>query len=472
MVFSSLIFLYLFLPAVLLLYFLLLERCRIAVLLAFSLVFYGFGEPAYLVIMLASITANFIFGAYIGKNKLSSPHKTKIVLALSVALNLAVLCFFKYTDFFIENIALLPGLTGKLRPLGIALPLGISLYTFQSMSYAIDVYRDDAQVQKSCTKFALYVSFFPQLIAGPIVRYKTIAAQLDSREENWEKRRSGLVRFMVGLAKKVLLANSFGQLWDFFSAMPAGERSLLGAWLGAAAFTMQIYFDFGGYSDMAIGLGRLFGFSFSENFQYPYLSKSITEFWGKRWHISLGTWFKEYLYIPLGGNRCTIPRHIFNLCIVWLLTGFWHGASWNFVLWGAYYAVLLVLEKYLLLKWLKRAPAWLSTLYSLFFVMIGWVIFSLNSFAEIAAYMRSMFVFAAPGFIDDTVRYVLSGWTPLLLIGVAACTPAGAMLMRRLRVRSERIYTLAEAVLCVAALVVCTAYIVDANYNPFLYFRF
>ncbi len=472
MVFSSLIFLYLFLPAVVLCYFLIPARHRIAVLLFFSLIFYAFGEPAYLLIMLVSITANFLFGAAVGKTKDSSPKKAKAIVAFSVIFNLALLCFFKYTDFFIENLAMLPLLSGKLKALGIALPLGISFYTFQSMSYTIDVYRGDAEVQKSFAKFATYVSFFPQLIAGPIVRYKTIAAQLDGREESWEKRRSGLVRFIIGLSKKVLLANSFGQLWDMFSALAPAERSMAGAWLGAIAFTLQIYFDFGGYSDMAIGLGRIFGFSFSENFNYPYISKSITEFWGKRWHVSLGTWFKEYLYIPLGGNRRGIPRHILNICIVWLLTGFWHGASWNFVLWGAYYALLLIIEKYFLLKWLKRLPDWISVIYSLFFVILGWVIFSLNSMSDIAGYMQSMFSAGNAGFMNDTVRYILSGWTPLLLVGALASTPVCASLMQRLKERSLRFYTAAEAVLCLLSLIVCTAYIVDASYNPFLYFRF
>ncbi len=472
MVFSSLIFLYLFLPAVLLLYFFVKPKYRLAVLLVYSLLFYGFGEPALLVVMIASILSNYMFGASVARLKEREPDKARLIVAISVAFNLGVLCFFKYTDFFIENLTRIPWLASRLHPLGIALPLGISFYTFQSMSYTIDVYRGDAKVQKSLTKFALYVSFFPQLIAGPIVRYKTIAAQLESREENWEKRRSGLIRFMVGLSKKVLLANSFGQLWDFFSALPAGERSIGGAWLGAIAFTLQIYFDFGGYSDMAIGLGRIFGFSFSENFHYPYMSRSITEFWGKRWHISLGTWFREYLYIPLGGNRCPIPRHILNICIVWLLTGFWHGASWNFVLWGAYYALLLVFEKYFLLKYLKRAPSWLSIAYSLFFVILGWVIFSLNSFGEIASYMRSMFVCGAAGWLGDTLRYTLLGWTPILLVGMIACTPIAATLMQKLKCKSARMYDVAETVLCALALVICTAYIVDANYNPFLYFRF
>ncbi len=472
MVFSSLIFLYLFLPSVLICYFLTPARYRIAVLLFFSLLFYGFGEPVYLLIMLLSILVNFYFGAAVGKIKAYAPQKAKLYLIFSIVFNLGLLCFFKYTDFFIENLALLPGLKGRISPLGIALPLGISFYTFQSMSYAIDVYRNDAPVQKSLTKFATYVSFFPQLIAGPIVRYKTIADQLESREENWEKRRSGLIRFMIGLSKKVLLANAFGQLWDKFSMLPIEGRSVLGAWLGAIAFSLQIYFDFGGYSDMAIGLGRLFGFSFAENFDYPYTTKSITEFWGKRWHISLGTWFKEYLYIPLGGNRCSIPRHILNLSIVWLLTGFWHGASWNFVLWGAYYAVLLILEKYFLLNWLKKIPSWIASVYSLFFVVLGWVIFANDSLSGVLSYMRSMFVCTAAGLVDQSVLYCLNGWTPLFLVGFLACTPLAAKVMKRIAIKYKRIYPALEIVLCLLALVICTAYIVDASYNPFLYFRF
>lgn len=472
MVFSSLVFLYIFLPAVLLCYFLCPARYRLIVLLLFSLAFYGFGEPLYLAVMLLSITANYFFGARVGRLRVQAPDKAKRLVGWSVAFNLLVLCFFKYTDFFIENLALLPIWQGRLRPLGVALPLGISFYTFQSMSYAIDVYRGDADVQKSYTKFALYVSLFPQLIAGPIVRYKTIAEQLDARRENIEKFRSGVVCFMIGLAKKVLLANAFGQLWETFSALPDGSRSVMGAWIGILAYTFQIYFDFGGYSDMAIGLGRMFGFDFQINFNYPYLSRSVTEFWGRRWHISLGTWFKEYLYIPLGGNRCSVPRHILNLAIVWLLTGFWHGASWNFVLWGAYYALLLIVEKYGLRGVLDKLPKALTVLYTFFLVMMGWVIFALPSLSAIGGYLSSLFCVREAGLIDDAARYALKQWLPLLTVGFVACTPLCRDGFRRLKACLPRLYEVSEAVLCLLGLILCTAYIVDASYNPFLYFRF
>ncbi len=472
MVFSSLVFLYGFLPAVLLCYFLCPPRYRVLVLLLFSLFFYGFGEPLYLAVMLLSITANYLFGAQVGRLRERAPEKAKRLVGWSVVFNLLVLCFFKYTDFFIENLALLPVWQGRLRPLGVALPLGISFYTFQSMSYAVDVYRGDAAVQKNYTKFALYVALFPQLIAGPIVRYKTIAEQLDARSENAEKFRSGVVCFMIGLSKKVLLANAFGQLWNTFSDLPVSGRSVMGAWLGILAYTFQIYFDFGGYSDMAIGLGRMFGFDFQINFNYPYLSKSVTEFWGRRWHISLGTWFKEYLYIPLGGNRCSIPRHIFNLAVVWLLTGFWHGASWNFVLWGAYYAVLLILEKYCLRRVLDKLPKALSVLYTFFLVMMGWVIFALPSLQSIAGYVSSLFCAHEAGLVDDAARYALSQWLPLLAVGVIACTPLCRDAFRAFKARMPRVYAVSEAVLCLVGLLLCTAYIVDASYNPFLYFRF
>lgn len=469
MVFSSLVFLYLFLPAVLLCYFLCPKKHRLFVLLLFSLLFYGFGEPKYLAVMLLSIAANYGFGAAVGRFRDTDRVQAKRLVAVSVVFNLLLLCFFKYTDFFLENLSLLPGLSG-IRPLSIVLPIGISFYTFQSMSYPIDVYRHDAPPQKSFVKFALYVALFPQLIAGPIVRYKTIADQLDVRTESMQKLESGVVTFIIGLSKKVLLANAFGQLWDVFRL--AGTRSVVGAWIGIVAFALQIYFDFGGYSDMAIGLGRMFGFSFQLNFRYPYLSRSITEFWSERWHISLGTWFREYVYIPLGGNRCALPRRMFNLAVVWLLTGFWHGASWNFILWGAYYAVLLIIEKQFLLRYLKRAPAFVSTLYTLFAVLIGWVLFALTDMGDIAAYLCSLFGAGGAGLIDEAAHYALSGWLPMLAVGCIACTPLAANLFSRFALRRPRVARAAGAVLCLLALLLCTAYIVEASYNPFLYFRF
>lgn len=469
MVFSSLVFLYLFLPAVLLTYFVCPKRHRMLVLLVMSLLFYGYGEPRYLVVMFASIALNFLFGAAVGRCRDTDRARARRLVAFCVACNLLLLCFFKYTDFLLENLARIPGLSG-IAPLGVALPIGISFYTFQSMSYPIDVYRHDADVQHSPVKFGAYVSLFPQLIAGPIVRYKTIAGQLDERVESPEKLQSGVVLFIIGLSKKVLLANAFGQLWDVFGASDA--RSALGAWIGIAAFALQIYFDFGGYSDMAVGLGRMFGFDFPVNFRYPYLSRSVSEFWGERWHISLGTWFREYVYIPLGGNRRGLPRNLFNLAVVWLLTGLWHGASWNFLLWGAYYAVLLIVEKLFLLRILKRAPAAASTAYTLLATLVGWVIFALTDMGGIAAYLRNLVGVGTTGFVDQTTRYALSGWLPTLLIGVVAATPLCANLFNRLRSRFPRASSAARAVLCLLALALCTAYIVDASYNPFLYFRF
>jgi len=472
MVFSSLVFLFIFLPAVLICYFLCPKRYRIQVLLIFSLLFYGWGEPLYLIVMLFSIGMNFLFGALVGKWRDTKRKKAKGIVVISVIFNLLLLGFFKYMDFFLENLALIPAFSSWAKPLGAVLPIGISFYTFQSMSYAIDIYRYDADVQRSFSKFATYVSFFPQLIAGPIVRYKTIADQLESRKESIEIFRSGVVRFVIGLSKKVLLANAFGQLWEAFSTLAPAARSVSGAWIGIIAFTLQIYFDFGGYSDMAIGLGRMFGFELQMNFNYPYQSRSVSEFWAKRWHVSLGTWFREYLYFPLGGNRCSVSRNMLNLAIVWLLTGFWHGASWNFLLWGAYYAVILILEKRFLLKVLDRLPKWISTVYTLFLVVIGWVLFANTDLADMGAYLGNLFGIGCAGAVDDFAIYSLLGWLPMLVIGFFACTPAAAKLMNRFREKAPRAYPIVEAVLCLLALVLCTAYIVDASYNPFLYFRF
>lgn len=470
MVFSSIVFLFLFLPLVLFLYYICPKKFRNVVLLIFSLIFYGWGEPLYLVIMIGSIVANFIFGAVVGKYRDIDRTKAKIFVALSVVFNLGVLGFFKYANFFIENVSNAFGIEPNL--LAVALPIGISFYTFQSMSYAIDIYRHDVDVNKSIVNFATYVSLFPQLIAGPIIRYKTIAQQLSTRVESMSMFSSGVVRFTIGLAKKVLLANAFGQLWEMYSALPAGERSLLGAWLGIIGFTLQIYFDFGGYSDMAIGLGRMFGFEFQINFLYPYTSKNISEFWGKRWHISLGTWFKEYLYIPLGGNRRSIPRNYLNIFIVWLLTGFWHGANWNFLIWGVYYAIILIIEKAFLLKWLNRAPRWLTSLYVMFFVIISWVIFACVDLNHGTAYFGNMFGAGNGALINDFTLYQLSGWWPMLIIGIIACTPLAANIWNKIKAKNERVIGVLKPVFVALGLIACTAYIVSATYNPFLYFRF
>ena len=371
MLFSSVPFLFYFLPCVLLVYFLVPGTLKNGVLLLASLLFYGWGEPVFIVLMLFSITVNYINGMLIGRWRLTQQKKAKTVLVLNVVINLALLGFFKYYDLIAETLSLLPFL--DIKPLGIALPISISFYTFQTMSYPIDVYRGDADVQRNYVSFGTFVALFPQLIAGPIVRYKDVADQLGFRANSIDQFSSGVERFMVGVAKKVLIANSLGKLWDYYAAMGPGELTFLGSWLGIAAFTLQIYFDFSGYSDMAIGLGRMIGFEFKENFNYPYISTSVTEFW-RRWHMSLGTWFRDYVYIPIGGNRCGRGRQLFNIFVVWALTGIWHGANWTFLLWGLYYAVFLMFEKLFFLRALEKSRVF-GHIYTIIIVMFGWVIF-------------------------------------------------------------------------------------------------
>ena len=462
MVFSSLLFLFFYLPATLLVYYLVPSKWRNLWLFLVNLVFYGWEEKAYVLLMLFSIAVNYAAGLLVEAHRDRGPG----ILAVNAVINLGLLFFFKYYDFLAAGLGRLPFLS-FLHPLGIALPIGISFYTFQNMSYPIDVYRGDARSQRSFLRYGTYVALFPQLIAGPIVRYKDIADQLEGRKETKELFASGVCRFCVGLSKKVLLANSIGALWDTYKAMDPAALSAADAWLGAVAFTFQIYFDFSGYSDMAIGLGRMLGFEFVENFNYPYISKSITEFW-RRWHISLSSWFRDYVYIPLGGNRRGLRRQLLNLLIVWALTGIWHGASWNFLLWGLYYALLLILEKLFLYKRLEKAPAWLGRLYALLLVVVGWVLFSVEDLPACAAYLRSMF-FGGSGLVSGTFLYYLRSFAPSLLVMALASTPLPKMLFSRL---PEKVGLVVKPVLVLASLLLCTAYLVDSTYNPFLYFRF
>ena len=465
MVFSSLTFLFLYLPLTLLVYFLSPLRWRNFVLLVVSLLFYGWGEPVYIVIMFLSIIIDYTHGLLVEKFR-SDDKKARWFVAQSVIFNLALLGFFKYWDFIAANLSLIPGI--DLPQLGIPLPIGISFYTFQTMSYTIDVYRKDAPVQRNMVDFGAFVTMFPQLIAGPIVQYKTVAADLRHRLHTSENFALGARRFCVGLAKKVLLANSIGALWeDCLAAHGAGTLPVLGGWLGLAAYGFQIYFDFSGYSDMAIGLGKMFGFHFLENFNYPYIAKSVTEFW-RRWHISLGTWFREYLYIPLGGNRVSKPRLFFNLLVVWAATGIWHGASWNFLIWGLYFAVLLILEKAFLGKLLQKLPAALQHLYTLFLVLVSWTIFAVEDFGHMGAYLKAMFGLGG-GLTNDNVSYYFFSFLPMLIIAAVASTPLAAKLWKRL---PEKPRLALLPILLLAGLVFSTAYLVDATYNPFLYFRF
>ena len=467
LVFSSLYFLFLYLPIVLLAYYVTPLKWRNAVLLLFNLIFYGWGEPKYVLIMFVSIAIDYTHGMLVTRCKARGNDRgARLAVASSVFFNLALLFFFKYWDFLAQSLAA-AGL--PIMPvLNIRLPIGISFYTFQTMSYTIDVYRGDARCQRNIITFGTFVTLFPQLIAGPIIKYKDLDDQLEHRTHSPEQFASGVQVFVVGLAKKVLLANNLGMLWDAYKAMPVSELTTAGAWLGIVAFSLQLYFDFSGYSDMAIGLGRMLGFEFIPNFNYPYISKSITEFW-RRWHISLGTWFREYLYIPLGGNRVSKPRLLFNLLIVWAATGIWHGASWNFLLWGLYFAALLIVEKFFLLRYLKRLPAVLQHLYALFFVLVSWAIFAVEDFSHMGAYLGAMFGMAQGGLADAAFGYYLRSYGLTLLAGCAASLPLGAGLWRRLR-EQPRLVLL--PILVLAGLLFSTAYLVDATYNPFLYFRF
>ena len=462
MVFSSLLFLFFYLAAALPVYYLLPVRWRGLWLFLVNLVFYGWGEPVFVLLMVFSIGVNYAAGLLVDRHR----DRAKVILAANAIVNLGLLFFFKYYDFLATNLSRLPWLS-FLHPLGISLPIGISFYTFQNMSYPIDVYRGDARSQRSFIRYGTYVALFPQLIAGPIVRYKDIADQLDHRKETAEKFASGVCRFCVGLAKKVLLANNIGALWDVYKAMDPTQLSLADAWLGALAFTFQIYFDFSGYSDMAIGLGRMLGFEFIENFNYPYISRSITEFW-RRWHISLSTWFRDYVYIPLGGNRRGKGRQLLNLLIVWALTGFWHGASWNFLLWGLYYALLLILEKFFLYRLLEKAPKWTGHVYALILVIVGWVLFSVEDLSACLLYLRSMF-FGGAGLVSGTFLYYLRSFAPSLIVMIIASTPVPKTLYKRYLGRAERFL---DPALVLLSLLLCTAYLVDSTYNPFLYFRF
>ena len=462
--FSSLPFLFGFLPLTLALYFAAPPRWRNLVLLLTSLVFYGWGEPVYLGIMVLSILIDYTHGLLVERYR-SRDKLARWFVAESVILNLGLLGFFKYWDFFAENLSRLPGIT--LPALGLPLPIGISFFTFQTMSYTIDVYRRDAPAQRDIVAFGAYVTMFPQLVAGPIVRYREVAAELKERVNTTADFAAGAGRFTVGLAKKVLLANSIGALWDAeLAAQSAGMLTAFGGWLGIAAYGFQIYFDFSGYSDMAIGMGRMLGFHFPENFARPYTAASVTEFW-RRWHISLTTWFREYLYIPLGGSRRGTARTVRNIFIVWLCTGFWHGASWNFILWGLHFFLWLMLEKYLLKDFLQRLPRWLRQAYTLLVVFAGWGIFAMEDLSVCGGYFRVCFGGGALWSAVD--GYYLRTYAVLLVLLTVGSANTVKAVWERL---PERAREALAPVLMLAGLVLCTAYLVDGSYNPFLYFRF
>lgn len=463
MLFSGIPFLFYFLPCVLLIYFIVPQKGRNAVLLAASLFFYGWGEPKFLLFMVFSIVQGYVFARLIGRGR-----RKKLFLTLSLVLSFALLGYCKYADFFIENFNAVTGLSLPL--LKIALPIGISFYTFQIASYEIDVYRGDVAAQHNFIDFAAYVAMFPQLIAGPIVRYRDIAPQLKERTHSLEAAASGASRFAVGLGKKVLVANVLAQLVSAYKA--SAEQTALYAWLYAIAFTLQIYFDFSGYSDMAIGLGRIFGFSFPENFRYPYIAKSITEFW-RRWHMSLGTWFRDYLYIPLGGSRCSRIRHIFNILVVWMATGFWHGAAWNFVFWGLFYAVLLMAEKFFLLPALKKGRV-LPHVYVLLAVTLGFVLFDAASLKDALHQLGTLFGAGTASGLGTEALYMLRSYGVVLALAVLGATPLPAMLWKKAQEAKSLapVLTVAEPLCTLVLLALCTAFLVDGSFNPFLYFRF
>ena len=467
MLFSSIPFLYWFLPCVVLLYFAAPRRLKNTVLLLSSLFFYGWGEQVYVFWMLLAIVAAYLSGLLIERFR-GTLRLARAFLVLSVSFSLVMLGYFKYADFFIRNFNAATGLSVPL--LKIALPIGISFYTFQILSYLADVYRGTVRAQKNFIDLVAYVALFPQLIAGPIVRYSDIAEQLKERRHTLEKTALGMRRFILGLGKKVLIANLLGELCSVFRE--SNDKSVLFFWFYAAAYALHVYFDFSGYSDMAIGLGRIFGFEFRENFNYPFISKSMTEFW-RRWHMSLGSWFRDYVYIPLGGNRVSAPRHLFNILVVWMLTGFWHGAAWNFVIWGLYFAGLLILEKIWLLKYLEGKPV-IGHLYVTAAAAMSFVIFDAPDLQQAFSYLKAMFGGSGYPLLSPEFLYYFRSYLVVFVIAMIGATPLPAKLRSRIRqtAAGEHVLTIAEPLVLVALLLVCTAFLVDGSYNPFLYFRF
>ncbi len=463
MLFTSISFLYYFLPVVLLLYFVLPKKFRNNILLISSLLFYFYGEPKYIFLMLFEIVVSYIGGILIDK------YKSKSIFISVISIHIFLLCIFKYTDFILSSINDI--FNSNISLLNIALPIGISFYTFQILSYVIDVYNGKIKVQKNIFTLATYVSMFPQLIAGPIVRYETVEAELNNRTHSFDNFSYGVRRFVIGLSKKVLIANMLGELVNKFSLVD--ERSVVLYWVYGVSYMLQIYFDFSAYSDMAIGMGRMFGFTFLENFNYPYISKSVTEFW-RRWHISLSSWFKDYVYIPLGGSRCSILKNIRNILIVWCLTGLWHGASYNFLLWGLYFGIILIIEKFVLNRVLDKLPSILKHIYVLFIVMISFVIFNASSLSDIMNTISGLFGFNHVCIINDYTIYNLKNYLIILIISIIGATPIMKNIIEKLRKSKimDNIINIIEPIFMIFLLIIVTAYLVDSSYNPFLYFRF
>ena len=461
MVFSSITFLFYFLPIVLGIYYLVPNKFKNLVLLVSSFVFYFYGEPIYVLLMMFSIISSYIFGLLIDKYK----NYSKLLLTLFICISIGLLLYFKYINFIIENINL--WLSNKIDFIYVALPIGISFYTFQMISYVVDVYRGQAKVQKNILKLAMYISLFPQLIAGPIVRYTTIEKQLENREHTFQKFALGVRRFIIGLGKKVLIANVLGELATTFLASSA--PSVLFYWLYGIAITLQIYFDFSGYSDMAIGLGKMFGFEFLENFNYPYIATSITDFW-RRWHMSLSSWFRDYIYIPLGGNRVSKLKWLRNILIVWILTGLWHGAAWNFVLWGLFFGILLIIEKVFLEKYLKKLPKFLTHIYVLLIVMTSFIIFNGENISQIMQNIGGLVGVSNIPLISQENIYYLKSYFIVIIVGIIGATPIFKNIVNSNKF--SKFVNLVEPIFLLVILIVVTCYIVDGSFNPFLYFRF
>lgn len=470
MLFSSITFLYYYLPITLLIYYAVPKKFKNPVLLLASLLFYGWSEPKLIILMILSVTVHFVAGLLIDKNRRKKKEKNcKLYMNIAIIISLVMLGYFKYSNFLISNINSFTGLSLPL--LKVTLPIGISFYTFQIISYTVDVYRNDTKVQKNIFHLTTYLALFPQLIAGPIVRYADIAAQLEAREHNMEAMGYGIRRFLIGLSKKVILANSLGLLCSIFT--DSNEKTILFYWIYAIAFTLQIYYDFSGYSDMAIGLGKMLGFEFMENFNYPYISTSITEFW-RRWHISLGSWFRDYVYIPLGGNRVKKGRLLFNIVVVWMLTGFWHGAAWNFILWGLMFAVLLIFEKIWLAKFIAKLPKVISHTYVLLFVVISFVIFDSTSISMAFQYIKAMFGFGKIPLFNQQTIYYLSSYKIILILSIIGSTPLIKRCVDYYRGMKwgDKALTILEPIVCALLLFIISGYLVDGSFNPFLYFRF
>ena len=461
MIFSSITFLFYFLPILLAIYYIVPHKLKNIILLIASLGFYAYGEPKYVIVMIISIIATYIFGILMGKYE---KHK-KIFLIFSICVSIGMLTYFKYINFIIQNINL--WLSNKIDFIYVVLPIGISFYTFQLISYIIDVYRGEAKVQKNVLKLAMYISLFPQLIAGPIVRYTTVEEQIEKREYSFEKFANGVRRFIIGLGKKVLIANVLGELNSAF--LGSNDTTVLFYWLYAISGMLQIYFDFSGYSDMAIGLGKMFGFDFLENFNYPYIAKSITDFW-RRWHISLSSWFRDYIYIPLGGNRVSKIKWLRNIMVVWLLTGLWHGAAWNFIIWGLYFGILLIVEKVFLSKYLEKIPKILRHIYTLIIVMISFIIFNGESTAQIMQNIGGLVGINSSAVVSLESLYHLKSYLLVLLVGFIGATPILKNFANKEKI--HKVMNCLEPIFLLLILTICTSYIIDGSFNPFLYFRF